>query len=251
MPVATSPPLTLGGWLRHDAVRRVLSGLDDVRSVLEIGAGQGAFGVRLASMYEYTGLEPDPTAFEVARRRFARLGAGTVVNGSLEDIDPASRFDLVCAFEVLEHLADPAAALEAWRSRVVEGRWLLLTVPAGEHRLGPADRRVGHYRRYEPEELERQIAAAGLAVVLVERFGFPLGYLLELLRNMIAARHVASSEEERTSGSGRWLQPPDRLAWATRAATAPFRKIETASHAGRLGTSLIALARNRVGQAAP
>jgi len=245
-PVVTSPPLTLGGWLRHDAVRRVLSELDDVRSVLEIGAGEGAFGVRLASTYEYTGVEPDPTAFEVARRRFARLGRGTVVNGDVDMLAPASSFDLVCAFEVLEHIADPVEALETWRGFVAEGHWLLLTVPAG-HRLGPVDRRVGHYRRYEPEELERQIASAGLTVVLVERFGFPLGHLLKLLRNVIAAsRHVASSEEERTRASGRWLQPPESLAWATRAATAPFRRIETAARPARLGTSLIALAQKPV-----
>lgn len=245
-PVVTSPPLTLGGWLRHDAVRRVLSGLDDVHSVLEIGAGQGAFGARLASTYEYTGVEPDPTAFEVARERLSRLGRGTVLNGSIDMLAPASSFDLVCAFEVLEHIADPVAALDEWRGFVAEGRWLLLTVPAG-HRLGRVDRRVGHYRRYEPELLKQQIAASGLTVVLVERFGFPLGHVLKLLRNMVAAsRQAASSEEERTSASGRWFQPPESLAWATRAATAPFRKVDTALNRGRLGTSLIALARKPV-----
>jgi SAM-dependent methyltransferase len=237
--------------LRHDALRRVLRALDDVHSVLEIGAGQGAFGVRLASTYEYTGLEPDPMAFAVALERFARLGRGTVLNGSVDMLAPASSFDLVCAFEVLEHIADPVAALEEWRGLVAEGRWLLLTVPAG-HRLGPVDRRVGHYRRYEPEQLEQQLAAAGLAVVLVERFGFPLGHVLKLVRNMVAAsRPVTSSEEERTSASGRWFQPSDRLAWATRAATAPFRKIETAVSRGRFGTSLIALARKPVEHSPP
>jgi hypothetical protein len=69
---------------------------------------------------------------------------------------------------------------------------------------------------------------------------------------MIAAsRQVASSEQERTSASGRWLQPPESLAWATRAATAPFRKIETAVSRGRLGTSLIALAQKSVEHAPP
>jgi hypothetical protein len=76
--------------------------------------------------------------------------------------------------------------------------------------------------------------------------------LLKLVRNMVAAsRPVTSSEEERTSASGRWFQPSDRLAWATRAATAPFRKIETAVSRGRFGTSLIALARKPVEHSPP
>lgn len=221
-----------------------------MRSVLEIGAGEGALGVRLASIYDYVGLEPDRAAYAVAERRFAQAGRGVVVNGGLEGLDPTREFDLVCAFEVLEHIADPIAALEAWRSRVARGRWLLLTVPAGEHRFGAADRRVGHYRRYEPDRLEAQLAAAGLSVLCLERFGFSLGYALEFGRNIIASTQQEVSQTDRSGGSGRWLQPPDCLGWATRAATAPFRRIEAGWHPAGLGTSLLALAKNPGGRAA-
>jgi SAM-dependent methyltransferase len=197
-------------------------------------------------VYEYTGLEPDCAAFAVAERRFTRARRRTVLNGGLECLEPTQRFDLVCAFEVLEHIADPVAVLAAWRSHVAPDRWLLVTVPAGDARMGAADRRVGHFRRYDREGLEADLTAAGLSVISIEHFGFPLGYVLRSGRNIIASVHRdASSQTERSGSSGRWLQPPDRLAWATRATTAPFRKLEATWRPAKLGTSLLGLAENK------
>ena len=50
-------PLTFNAWLRYDAVRHMLpTGITDV---LEVGCGQGGFGIRLAQHYRYLGVEPD------------------------------------------------------------------------------------------------------------------------------------------------------------------------------------------------
>ena len=66
-----SPPLTLSAWLRYDLIERALAGLPAIESVLEIGAGEGALGTRLAARYDYTGVEPDPLACAKARRRMS------------------------------------------------------------------------------------------------------------------------------------------------------------------------------------
>jgi SAM-dependent methyltransferase len=241
--VVTSPPLTLAGWLRHDVVSEVLAGLEGVRSVLEVGAGEGAFGVRLAAAYDYTGLEPDERAFAIARRRLDALGRGTILNGSVELLDPDARFDLVCAFEVLEHQEDPVAALAQWRNRAGPGGRLLLSVPAGE-RLRASDLRVGHYRRYSAERIAAELDDAALEPLLRRHFGFPLGHGLELVRNVVAAcQGPAPTREEGTGASGRWLQPAESLGWATRAASAPFRSLQRRWPTPALGTSILALAR--------
>ena len=86
----SAPPLSLNGWLRWDVLRRILDELDDVVTVLEIGAGLGAVAVRLAQRYEYVGVERDPTSFAVARDRLARLGRGTMVLGDPSAIDAAA-----------------------------------------------------------------------------------------------------------------------------------------------------------------
>jgi SAM-dependent methyltransferase len=223
------PPLTPNAWLRWDVVERLLDGLDDVERVLEVGAGEGAVGARLARRYQYVGVEPDPVSRARARER-----VGTVL-----DVVPDDSFDLVCAFEVLEHVEDDRAELGMWRDRLRPGGWLLLSVPAHEKRFGAADRRVGHFRRYNSDRLAELLSETGFETSELVTYGFPLGYALEAGRHLLARR----GEGEGTAGSGRWLQPSDRLGWATRLGTAPFRLLQRPFARTRLGTGLVALAR--------
>src|SRR4051794_398085 len=89
---AVDPPLTLSGWMRYDVVRRRLR-KRPIRSVLEIGPGVGALGVRLARDYDYTGVEIDPVSAEIARRNLAEHSSGTILTGAPDDIE--DQFDLV------------------------------------------------------------------------------------------------------------------------------------------------------------
>jgi len=224
-------PLTPNGWLRYDVIRRLLP--DGVTDVLEVGCGQGAFGSRLAQRYRYLGVEPDQRSWAVASQRISAVGSGEVRNVTVADLGD-DRFDLVCAFEVLEHIEDDAAALREWAGRLRPGGWLLLSVPADQRRYGPADRLVGHFRRYEPEALEALLS------------GFPLGYLLEAVRNAVSRRRLASaaatSAAERTAGSGRLLQPSSGIrGTATRWGSAPFRLAQRAFP--DKGPGLVAIAR--------
>src|SRR3954469_10818685 len=133
----------------------------DVRDVLEVGCGEGALGVRLARGRDYLGLEPDPDSFQVARQRFTEAGHGEVRQAHTWDLGAEERFDAVCAFEVLEHIEDDAAALAEWAGRLRPGGGLLLSVPAHQRRFGPADELVGHFRRYDPDALADLLAGCG------------------------------------------------------------------------------------------
>ncbi len=237
-------PLTPNAWLRFAVLEQLLP--EDVREVLEIGCGQGAAGVRLAERYRYLGVEPDPASWSVARDRLAALGSGEVRNGTSAVLEAGRRFDLVCAFEVLEHIEDDTAALLDWRSWLRDGGWLLLSVPAGQHRFGPADELVGHFRRYDAEHLTELLIDCGFVEITVRHYGFPLGYLLEYGRNRIASRRLrdrpVGTVEERTATSGRLLQPAGAgRGVATRWGTAPFRAVQRAFP--DTGTGLIARAR--------
>jgi SAM-dependent methyltransferase len=235
-------PLAPNAWLRYDAVVRLLPA--DADTVLEIGCGRGAFGVRLAQLYQYLGIEPDDASCAVAQERVRAAGRGEVRNISSDELD-GRQFDLVCAFEVLEHIQDDRAALASWLRLVRPGGWLLLSVPAGPGRLGPWDDLVGHFRRYDAQGLTSLLAEAGCSRIQAELYGFPLGYPLESARNIIARRRRASAAESaaaRTAASGRQLQPSGRVTGVlSRCATAPFRLLEQAAPAA--GTGLVALAR--------
>jgi SAM-dependent methyltransferase len=210
--------------------------------VLEIGAGQGSVGAELARRYDYLGLEPDTSSFEVAARRIG--GAGRVLNITLEELSDANTFDLVCAFEVLEHIEDDRAALAAWIERVRPGGRLLLSVPAGPNRFGASDVTVGHFRRYDHDGLRDLLAEAGLDEIEIRMYGFPLGYALEVVRNLLVKRTASrGTREERTAASGRLFQPSERTAVLAAAASAPFRLVQRPFAGTRLGTGLVARAR--------
>jgi SAM-dependent methyltransferase len=243
----STPPLPLNAWLRFDLVQSVLRTLGrEVTSVLEIGAGEGAVGVRLASRYDYTAVEPDPRAFQRAATRLSALGRGEIVLGDVSALAPDAVFDLVCGFEVLEHLEDDVGALAEWRRRVREGGWILVSAPAHQDRFGPHDRIVGHHRRYDPEDMTRALEAGGFVDPVVLTSGFPFGYALEVGRNAIgrlASARQGVSTEEQTAASGRWLQPPDGIGWLTAGISAPFRVLQRPFARTRLGTGIVAFAR--------
>jgi SAM-dependent methyltransferase len=240
VPPTTVPPLTLHAWLRFDLVRRMLP--DDARTVLEIGAGQGSVGSELADRYDYLGVEPDPSSFAVAAQRIG--DRGRVLNTTLENLPVDRTFDLVCAFEVLEHIEDDNGALAAWIERVTPGGRLLLSVPAGPKRFGASDEMVGHFRRYDRDGLGDLLAAGGLGEIDVRTYGFPLGYALEVVRNQIVKRAAGrGSRAERTAASGRLYQPSGRAALVAAAAATPFRIVQAPFSRTGLGTGLVALAR--------
>lgn len=220
-------PLSPSAWLRYDVVARMIPA--GVRDVLEVGCGRGAFGARIASAYNYLGLEPDEASYAVARQRIEAVGAGEVRNATDEALGDA-KFDLVCAFEVIEHIEDDEAAAKNWVTHIRPGGWMMLSVPADQARYGPADEYVGHFRRYSPEQMTQLLAGAGLSGVVVRRYNFPLGPVLEAGRNALSKRRLAKSAgsvAERTAASGRLYQPGGSLlGTVNRMGTAPFRGLQ-------------------------
>jgi SAM-dependent methyltransferase len=185
-------------------------------SILEIGTGRGAVGARLAERAQYVGVEPDETSRLTAERAISACGTAAVV-GSIAELPVDRRFDLVCAFEVLEHLEDDLGALVQWSTFVADSGFVLLSVPAHQRRFGATDRRVGHIRRYDRRDILDLVADAGLRVESVWSTGWPMGRALESVWNVVAERRPGTgSAVERSSESGRWFQPNDWVAplWA-------------------------------------
>jgi SAM-dependent methyltransferase len=241
------PPLAIRAWLRYDVVKRVIDRLKP-ETALEIGCGQGAFGARLADQAKYLGVEPDTTSYQIARRRIEPRG-GTVLHGIHRAVPEGTTYDLVCAFEVLEHIEDDKGALAEWAGLIRPGGHLVMSVPAFQDRFGAMDAHAGHFRRYSPTELKNRLLEAGLTDVEITVYAWPLGYALEAVRNRIDAKKLAaagdSSIEELTAASGRTFQPNGRSIGAfVNAATVPFRYLQRARP--KAGTGLVAVARRPV-----
>lgn len=93
------------------------------------------------------------------------LVPGHGVLASLEALPfPNGSFDVVGAFDVVEHCADEAAALAEITRVLRPGGRLLLSVPAYEWAWSEHDVRAGHHRRYTRSRLLAAVSGAGLEV---------------------------------------------------------------------------------------
>ncbi len=243
------PALSPNAWLRFDLLRDRLAALPTGR-VLEVGPGRGAIAARLvAAGHAYTGVELSDDSRDATRRLLATLDADPAPRlvASLDEIGPDERFDLVGAFEVLEHIEADEAALRSWADRLVPGGTLLLSVPAWQSRFSSQDVEVGHIRRYDPDDLRELAERVGLTDVQVELYGFPLGYVLERGRVAISDRRQAArpveheSTEDRTKRSGAQHQPPRWSNLVVRTGTWPFRVVQR--RVSDRGTGLVLVAR--------
>lgn len=238
-----APPLPPNAALRWSVVKPIVRRLAPA-TILEVGCGQGAFGARLARQAAYLAIEPDPGSFAVATRRIESAG-GQVRNIDSDALEPGRMFDLLCAFEVLEHLEDDVATLKTWLKFVSPGGHVLVSMPAWQSRFNHWDAMVGHFRRYSPDQCRQLLTTAGFQDVQVVVYGWPLGYVTENVRSQIAARRGRAGSEdghsmrERTARSGRLLQPRTAAGTAIQLATLPFAGVQRMMP-GR-GTGVVAL----------
>lgn len=73
-------------------------------------------------------------------------------------------FDLVGAFEVLEHIPDDKGALNEVARVLKRGGRFIFSVPVHTRYWSAWDTHVGHQRRYDPKDLERLLEASGLRI---------------------------------------------------------------------------------------
>ena len=252
-PARRLPPLSLNAWLRWDVIDAQLAAIPS-GDVLEIGPGEGAGACRLARWGRYTGVELSDRTRPITAARLAAQGTPGRLVATLDDLGADERFDLVCAFEVIEHIEDDRAALASWVARLRPGGTLLLSTPNEPERMGPHDEVAGHFRRYSAEGLSALAREAGLTDVDVIGVGYPFGYALEAFRNRTAARRLArtgvaaggAGGDETTTGeaevaeievadldaaartelSSSIMQPPAWSGSATRLASAPGRWLQ-------------------------
>lgn len=246
------PPLTTMARLRQPFIDAAVRSVRPA-SILEVGAGQGATGARLARLARYVGVEPDVSSAAVAAARLALVDSADFRIGGIERVGADETFELLCAFEVLEHIEDDVAALKAWMAHLSPGGHVLVSVPAHRKRFGASDEAVGHFRRYDPVDIEALFGAVGCEVVTRRSYGALGGHVLESVRNAIIARrggNVADSAAPaaKSAASGRLFQPTSRAAGLlTAAVAAPMRLVQRPFAAGQFGVGWVVLARRRRG----
>ncbi len=135
--------------------------------LLEIGCGTGHNLAMLAQFGAVDALELDDAAREIARRRLGR----EVMSAPLPALAgvPERHYDLIGAFDVIEHIADDAAAIAAIAAKLKPGGKLVMTVPAHAWMWSAHDVVNHHQRRYSKAGLRRLIEGSPLKL---ERIGW-------------------------------------------------------------------------------
>jgi 2-polyprenyl-3-methyl-5-hydroxy-6-metoxy-1,4-benzoquinol methylase len=143
----------------YDEVATICAGLGP-RRVIDIGCGTGhllRFLVdRLSTSPELVvGVDHSSAGIDRAREL---LPTATWLVGDLYSLPPTlERFDLVLCTEVLEHLEEPARAVEILRRRCTSGGRVAITVPDGAQ-----DSWEGHVNFWDEDELRAFLDPRGL-----------------------------------------------------------------------------------------
>jgi SAM-dependent methyltransferase len=157
--------------------------LPDGAEILEAGCGTGGNLAMLTGLGRVFAMELDERARAIAAERHG--AEAEIVAGACPDRIgfPERRFDLICMFDVLEHIAEDLATLEAMRARLKPGGRLLISVPAYPWLWGVHDEYLHHQRRYTASGLKRLAGEAGYGVANLTYFNtllFPLAALARL-----------------------------------------------------------------------
>jgi len=147
--------------------------------LLELGCGSGNVLAALGEFGEAVGMEVHPDLAAAAR------AAGLDVRqGALPDdlVVPPGWADVVLLLDVIEHVADDAAALAVARRALAPGGLLVVTVPAYPWLWSAHDVALGHRRRYTARGLRRLAEGAGFTVERVSYFNTLLFPVVALAR---------------------------------------------------------------------
>lgn len=139
-------------------------------SVLEIGCGRGAFAEHIRDN-DYTGLEYTDASVNAARERGLN-----VLRESIEDYVARTgrQHDVVCFFQVLEHVPDVKSFLEAAVACLKPGGLLIISVPSADSFLDCVVNNIlnmppHHVTRWSEKALNSIAERHGLQVMASEK----------------------------------------------------------------------------------
>lgn len=145
-----------------DAIAPHAAGLE---RYLEIGCGTGFVLGAIARKFpelHCSGSEIFVEGLEIAA---SRTPDASLFQMDAREIPFVSHFDLIGAFDVLEHIEEDEAVIAQMHRALREGGKVVLTVPQHPFLWSKQDEHAHHVRRYRRGELERKLRGNGFRVL--------------------------------------------------------------------------------------
>lgn len=177
--------------------------LPNATNMLEIGCGTGFVldGIRRAfPNLVLTGSEIFVEGLDVARKR---VPDAQLLQMDARRIPFRDEFDLVGAFDVIEHIEEDERVLSEILGALRPGGVVLVTVPQHPFLWSELDEIACHQRRYRRGEMEAKLRATGFEVLMTTSF---VSFLLPVLAVARLRRRTATAgNPSRELELPRWL----------------------------------------------
>ena len=177
-------------------IRRVFAGRTDLK-ILNIGAATGRSSALLQQFGTVTSIEFDQDCYEFTRD----VVKIPIQLGSILELDfPNNTFDLVCAFDVIEHVEDDRLAVSEMRRVAKTGGVLFVAVPALMFLWSEHDVVNHHFRRYTSKIL-RGLFSEHDAPIFHSYFNFWLFFpiaIIRLMSRLLTKKHLAKPEDRQS-----------------------------------------------------
>ena len=171
-------------------------GINKNHRLLDVGCGTGIVLVMLEQFGEATGVDASDVALEFCKRR----GLTHLHKSENETELPFSdqSFDVITAFDLLEHLDQDLKLLMEMKRVCSPGGTILLTVPAHPFLWSEHDTALHHKRRYTKKQFRSLIKDAGLKchrMTYINSFLFPVAIIYRSLRNLLPRKNGEAKSE--------------------------------------------------------
>jgi len=158
--------------------------------VLECGSGIGsnAAFLNMGTATTWVMLEPDSNLFATLDNKLItkKFRPNTeIFKGTIKDIPPDRKFDVVIYIDVLEHIENDSLELIKTGAYLKTGGKLIVLAPAFQFLYSSFDRTIGHYRRYNAMQM-KNITPPSLQlqkVIYLDSMGFFASATNRLLLN--------------------------------------------------------------------
>jgi ubiquinone/menaquinone biosynthesis C-methylase UbiE len=154
--------------------------------ILNVGCGPGRSSQYLSSFGEVTSIEYDKDCCEFASERTGLQ----IINGSITELPfQDEMFDLVCAFDVIEHVEDDQLAVSEMKRVAKKEGVIFITVPTFMSLWSHHDVINHHFRRYKLSQIEKLFESQKNGNEIFSSyfnfFLFPGIYLIRIISNIL------------------------------------------------------------------
>lgn len=183
---------------RRKIIRAVMSGFLDQRQqnkkILDIGCGTGGMFSVLKEFGEVSGMDMSLYAIKRAQEKTGIKVERGILSEKIPF--PAKSFDVVTAFDLLEHIDDDLSALKSVSQLLKPKGLFIMTVPAYKFLWSEHDEINHHKRRYAKAEVKKKLCLSGFTVLKSSYFNLLLLPIIVLIRTWKKRRGAISGKSD-------------------------------------------------------